>query len=188
MATALHQCKVIRDTVVALLVGKTAAESRVVASRKNAYKKNELPAISVYTLEETVDRESRNTAPRELTRDLKVEIAGWVFHAPDGSLVDDAMDALKLEIETVMYADPFLGGAAGDSLLEGTVWGLRNEGDVPMGLVVLTYSVTYRTLAPEAPDIDSLDDFITADTLYQPPGVPADGEVAHDTILVQESP
>lgn len=185
---ALHQRKVIRDVVVGLLLGRTAAELRVLASRVVPYRKNELPAISVYTLDETVDGDSASTAPRELTRDLKLEIAGWVAHIPDGPLVDDAMDALALEIETAMDADPFLAGAVGDSILEGTTMAIRGEGDALMGIVTLTYAVTYRTLAPEPPALDSLDDFLTADTLYRPPGTPTDGEVAHDTILVQETP
>lgn len=157
-----HQRQVIRHYVRDLLTaGNTAACNRVTATRINPYRTGELPAISVYTLEDTVDQERSNTAPREYTRDLKLEIAGWVTPGDD---VDDRMDDLALEIETLMDGDIYLGDNAADSMLEATAMGVRGEGDAIMGLVTLTYRVRYTNLAPEAPT--GLSDFLTADVKY----------------------
>lgn len=176
-----HQRQLIRQAVRDLLIGKTAAGTRVSTTRIYPYRKPELPAISVYTLEETVNEEGSNTAPREYTRDLELEISGFVHGGAD---VDDAMDELALEIENAMAADPYLGGTVGDSMLQGTTMGLTGDGDTLTGMVTLTYAVTYRTLAPEAPS--GLDEFETAGVTHQPAGV-GDAEVAEDLINVRSA-
>ncbi|MGN6105198.1 MAG: hypothetical protein ACTHU0_08845, partial [Kofleriaceae bacterium] len=115
-----HPRKLIRHAVVAQLVGATAAGARVQATRVEPLRKGKLPTISVYTLHEPIDQDaSAATNPRELTRTVKVEIAGWVAHS-DALPVDDAMDDLAEQIEAAMDADPYLGGKAGDSILEET--------------------------------------------------------------------
>jgi hypothetical protein len=175
-----HQRKVIRDAIRALLVGQTVADDRVTATRVLPYRRSELPAISIYTLDETVHAESRTTAPRELSRELRLEIAGWVAH---GAGMDDAMDALALEIETAMHADPYFGDAAADSILETTTMGVRGEGDSLTGLVTLTYAVTYQSPAPEAPT--DLDDFLTAHVTHNLANAVHEDDQAHDHVIVQ---
>lgn len=176
----MHQRQVIREAVRDLLIAaSTAASTRVVATRTLPYRKNELPAISVYTLEETVDGESVNTAPRELTRNLQLEIAGWVTAADD---VDDQMDALALQIEFAMDADRYLADSAAECVLDGTTMGIQGDGDNLMGLVTLTYAVTYRTMAPEAPT--DLSDFTTAAVTYNQGDAQADAAAAHDIVTV----
>lgn len=179
MALALHQRTVIRRAVRDFLKGKTAAGNMVEATRRDKYRQNELPAIAIYTPADDVDEDSKDTSPRELKRDLTVRIVGRV---KDSERVDDVMDALALEIENVMHADPYLGGVAGDSILRGTEVGIDDEGERPIGVITLTYSVTYRTAAPAAPE---LDDFNTADTKYDV-GVPEEEQQAHDVVTVQE--
>lgn len=182
---ALHQRKIIRDAVVALLLGHTTADERVHASRDIPLRRNELPAVLVYTTEEPVESDSATTAPRELTRRLRLEIAGIVAPEP-GERVDDALDALALEIETAMDADPFLGGACGDSILENTTISLRPDGETNMGVVALSYRVTYRTLAPDTTDSDAaLGDFLRAGVTYQPPGTPSDANTPNDVFDVR---
>lgn len=180
---APHQRAAIRHAVRDLLIGQTSAGSRVHATRILPYRKHELPAISVYTLEESVDPESRETAPRELDRRLQLEVAGWVAPAAD---LDDAMDALALEIEKAMHADRYLGGTVADSVLDGTTMGLHGEGDSQMGLVTLTYDVTYQTLAEEAPG--DLDDFLVADVTQNLRGSVHQDDRAQDEVVVQELP
>lgn len=150
-----HPRKIIRHAVVALLTGVTAAGDRVFSTRVEPLKKRPLPSLSVYALGEPVRDGGSNTAPRELTRDVRVEIAGWVAHS-DSLSVDDAMDDLAEQIEAAMDADPYLAGAAGDSILESTEMEVSNDGDRLIGIVALTYSVTYYT-SPAAPA--NLDDF-----------------------------
>lgn len=179
-----HPRKVIRHAVVDLLTAaSTAAGARVFATRVEPIKRTALPTISVYTLGEPVRPGADQTAPRELTRDVKVEIAGWVAHS-DSLSVDDAMDDLAEQIEAAMDADPYLGGAAGDSVLESTEIEVRDDGERLIGIVALTYSVTYRT-SPEAPA--DLDDFLRAGVTHQIVGAEANN-TASDLVTVQEAP
>jgi hypothetical protein len=181
-----HPRQLIRQAVRTLLDGVTVAGARVSATRVDVpYRKVDLPAISVYTLEETVEDESSSTAPRELERELTLEIAGFVEF---GEGVDDRMDDLAQEIETAMHADPFLGGLAGDCLLVATELSVRGEGDRLAGVVTLTYAVTYRTLAPEPPADDDMDDFLRVDAEHNPAGEVHPDEVAEDLFTVQEEP
>jgi hypothetical protein len=183
-----HQRKLIRDAAKAALVSTTAAGTRVVATRMDApYRRHELPAISLYTIDETVDREASNSAPRELVRELRLEIAGWVT---PGDGADDRMDALALEIEAAMDADRWLGGKCSDSILEGTACHQRGEADKAVGLVTLTYSITYRTPAyvqsvntQNSPGI--VGEFREADTTTQIGG--ADTAPVEDLIQVRAS-
>lgn len=181
-----HQRQLIREYLRDILLGETDAEDRVTATRINPYRKGDLPAISVYTLEETVDQEQSNTAPREYTRNLKVEIAGWVT---PGDGVDAAMDDLALQIETVIDGDRYLGDPttgddlAAETMLEGTTMSIKAEGDALTALVTLTYTVTYRNLAPVAPT--ELDDFLTADATYPLDGSTPDTTVLEDQITVR---
>lgn len=104
-AVMAHQRQLIRNAVAAMLVaGSTAAGARVTTTRVEPHKKTELPAISVYSLSEEVKEWE---APRELTRELKLEIAGWVAHS-DTYPADQAMDDLAAQIEAVMNADWYL--------------------------------------------------------------------------------
>lgn len=182
-----HQRKLIRQAVVALLVGaNTAAGARVKATRFDPHKKSQLPAIAVYTTSEPVDLgASENTAPRELTRNVKVEIVGFVAHT-DALPVDDAMDDIAEQIEAAMDEDRYLGGKAADSILESTeLEVVEGEGSDPIvGVVSLTYSVTYRT-SPAAPD--DLQDFRSVDAKHRIVGA-VEANQARDEFVVQETP
>ena len=153
-----HQRKLIRHAVVALLVSaNTAAGARVKGTRIEPNKKSQLPAISVYTLSETSD--DKDTAPIELTRELKLEITGWVSHS-DALPVDDAMDDLAEQIEAAMAADYYITNTVAAQMLEATeMQVLEDDGrsDPLVGIVVLTYSITYRTDQGET----AVDDLVT---------------------------
>ena len=190
-----HQRLVIRHAVRDRLLGATAAEDRVFTTRLVPYRRTKLPAIAVYTRAEPVDPESRNTAPRELTRNLQLVIEVAVA---EGSSVrgvpvavdqlDDALDGLAVEVERVMDADPWLGGAAGDSLLTSTDVDVIVDVDgraleQPIGLVTLTYAITYRTQAPDPADVP-LDDFKRATIRHDLSGIVSPKNVAEDDITL----
>jgi hypothetical protein len=173
----------IRAAAVDMLLGQTDAGARVHRTRSLPVRKTPLPAISIYTLEESVTPESIDTAPRELTRELPLLIEGWV-RAENADNADDVMDELAFQIEAAMHADPYLRDTAAESILDSTVMEVIEDGDRVMGLIVLTYAVTYRTLAPEAPT--NLDEFLTAPTKYRIPGT-TDANDAEDLIDVREA-
>ncbi len=176
----MHQRQVIRTAIVAILLNVTAAVDRVFPTRVLPFRTRDLPVVTVYTLEDNVDADSRMVSPRELTRSLSVTIEGWVAPGPN---VDNAIDDLAEEIETAMHADPYLGGAAADSLLESTVMESIVESDRELGWVALVYDVTYRTDAPESSAL--LDDFNTANVRHNVGGDVHPDDEAVDSITVQ---
>lgn len=157
----MHERQAIRDAAVTALAGATAAGARVYKTRLAPIRQAELPAISVYTEEESVTPESLKTSPRELTRSVTLAVEAWV-RATDN--VDDALDDLALEIETAMDADQNLGATAFDSILMRTEIGLKLDGDRPMGCVHLEYAVTYHT---DLRVTESADTFDTAGIDYR---------------------
>lgn len=180
-----HPRQLARDAVVALLTNATAAGARVSSTRVEPYRDNELPAISVYTLHEIIRDGADTASPRELTRDVKLEIAGWVRRRADYP-VDVAMDDLALQIETAMDTDRYLGGAAGESVLEGTEMDPDPQGGDPLvAVITLTYSVTYRT----SPSDSALDDFLRAKATHQlADGLPDTVPASDGPFDVQETP
>lgn len=194
----MHRRTRIRRRVVELLRGATVAGQRVWANRFLPLTNRELPAILVYALDESIDPDSRTTAPRELTRRLSLAVDGIVAAGSEGE-IDDALDALSLEIETALHRDPFFGTAASaalnppvddsvaaDSILTDVEIGHETVGDRLVGRVAMTWEVEYQSLAPEPPDDDSLDDFLTMGVTYDLGGTQAPDDEAHDEVVVQE--
>jgi hypothetical protein len=177
---ALHQRQQIRDATQAALLNQTSAGPRVFKTRDMTFHRKELPALAVYTLQETVDPASADTAPLELKRTLQLAIEGAVSLTDN---VDDALDALAVDVERAMHRDDSLGATASLAMLSATEVDIFEQGDRPMGLVRLTYTVTYYTNAPEAADTP-LDDLKTVDIRHSlEPGVNPANQ-AHDTVTL----
>lgn len=178
-----HQREAIGAKVRELLLGQTAAGLRVYLNRFLTLRNRELPAVLIYPLSETVDPDSARTAPRELTRRLELAIDGLVAAENEA---DVAMNALALQIETALQADPYLDGVAADSILTATDLAIDTVGDRLVGRVALTFEVTYRTLAIEASE--DLDDFGKVHATQNVRGPVEEADAAHDVIVVQELP
>lgn len=185
-----HPRKVIRHAVVALLkAAQTSAGDRIYPNRVLPVGRKQVPAILVRNGEEPVDPASSVTVPRELTRNLSLEIVALCGVEEDA---DDTLDDLALEIETAMHADPFLRDEEGrarcsDLILSDTSEpDIDRDGDRLIGGIALTYTVTYQTLAPESPT--ELDDFLTAHVTHKVtgPDMPDDDD-AEDEFSVQEA-
>lgn len=181
----MHQRKVIGLKVRSLLIAAgTDAGQRVYFGRSLPLRKHELPAILVYTLSDTVDPTSALTAPRLLTRDLDLQIDGLVWAETEA---EDRLHALAAQIETVLDADPFLGGEAMYFIPVGTEFDpIEQVGDRQVGRIAMTYSARYETEAPIAPtDTDDLETVYTTTNLG---GELADEDAAVDDVTVQEAP
>jgi hypothetical protein len=185
-----HQRKLIRQAVVALLTSaNTDAGTRVKSTRVDPHKRTQLPAIGVYTLDETTDSQSAGFAPIELTRHLQLEITAWVEHSDEVPL-DDSMDDIAEQIENAMASDYYLSGTVADQMLESTMMQVVEDdgrSDPLIGIVVLTYAITYRTYPLEV-GAEPSDAFVTVD-VKQPlvGGVPTTVP-AEDKFTVQEAP
>ena len=177
---AFHERKSLREAIVAQLKGsnpyRTAAGVRVYETRHGPARVHELPMISVYTDSETVDDASMMTAPRELTRKVVVAVEGWVIASAN---VDDALDALALEIETAMDVDLNFAGTAFSSVLSSSEFGIKLDGERPLGCIHMEYAVTYHTdLRTEALE----DNFDTAAVEYSLSGTQDTLDDAHDLL------
>lgn len=166
-----HPRQVIRHAVVAQLVGKTAAGTRVFPARRIPFQRVELPALAVYVPTESVDVQSRATAPRELDRRAQVVVEAMAQQAGD---VDDVLDEIAFQVENALHADWTLGGVASDLLLTATETEVLDDGKQLIGVVRLEFEVRYYS---EAVPAATLDDFKTADVQH--------GTLAQDTVEVQ---
>jgi hypothetical protein len=178
-----HPRKLIRVAAVAALIGTaptyaTSAGVHVFPTRMIPYKANELPALSVYTLSEVVDPDSRSTAPQELTRSLELAVEGCLEAK---ATVDDDMDALALQIEDAMMLDDTLGGKVSWVWLHSTEMTVLEKGDQRVGLVRLVFRAEYYSAAP--PDGRVLpDDLKTVDVQYDLENTQETLNQAHDVV------
>lgn len=139
----IHPRQAIRERVRDLLKFKTSAEDRVFTSREVPWRKIDLPGIAIYSLEETSEPAFSNTEPRIFERIVSLAVVGVVMVSED---VDDRIDALALEIESVVNADPALGlSTVVDSYLAATAVEIAEEQGRPVGAVRLTYTVKYQS-------------------------------------------
>jgi hypothetical protein len=175
----MHERREIREAVKARLLalpgalyGARVFESRIVPLMPTV----ELPAVAVYTDSETVRETSKDTAPRVLTRDLQLVVECYARARDD---VEDALDALALQVETAMDADLYLGNAARYCMLLSTEILINPQGDRPMGIARLTYAIEYESQLRVEPVLDDLE---TVDTRYDQGGVQAPADEAHDII------
>jgi hypothetical protein len=139
-----HKRKEIRDKVVELLIAaNTDAGTKVYGDRVKALKSDEYPSIVVFCRSETAEIDT--DGPRTYARFLQCVIEGCISTdlETDGS-IDDAMEALALEIENVLYANNWLGldGVLGSRLVR-TELEFATNGAKPLGVVQLTYEINY---------------------------------------------
>lgn len=180
-----HPRKQIRAAVTAALLGETDAGSRVFKARHLPTRRTELPAVLVRSGSggESVDADSSTTAPRELTCRYDLEVCAVV--RVDDEDVDDTLDDMAEQIQTVMETDPFWGDLVVDSIRVNTEAAeVEIDGDRSVGGLVLTYEFTYRYLAPDAPT--DLDDFLSVKATHNLGGEVHEDIDAEDEFVVQE--
>lgn len=187
MATT-HQRTIIRKAIQARLLNRTRAGQRVLTTKVSPWRSRDLPGISVYTLRDPVDRDSRQTAPREYKRDLEVKVE-CALQLSDQ--LDDQLDAFELEVRRAIDADPTFVDAAGDPrasdcflMLSEVV--IERDAEQPMGAVVLTFEVPYYEPAPNPADV-TLDDLETVDTRTSLAGDQAPADQANDHLTHLET-
>lgn len=133
-----HIRQQVRDALVTLLSGATAAGTRVEASRVYPTAENRLPAIRIYTLNEanpSKDMGSDGDLMREISVQLDVFAKGQQF--------DNALDSLAVEIETLIANSAELGSVCSAIFLESTNFDLapigEEAGERRVGLMQMRY-------------------------------------------------
>lgn len=143
----LHIRRQIRDRAISMLTGLPTTGANVFASRVHPLEPARLPAICIYTLSEESSLMNMGSV-RHLQRNLDL-IVECVTAIVDE--LDDTLDAMAVEVETVMAADQSIGGLTYDAVLTSTRIALhpQRESERPTGSAILTYRVTYRTRASD---------------------------------------
>ncbi len=142
-----HARTQIRQAVVNLLKDQTAAGNRVYESRVYPLDDPKLPALLVFTPQESMGNPTMQR-PRTQQRQLQLVIEGYLKARGD---IDSDADALALEVEQLIGADPTIGGLVKDAMLDVTTTQLSGEGEKPVAIVSLTFMALYavKENAPE---------------------------------------
>ena len=154
----MHQRRVIREAIQAILQGDTRVTSIVPAAdiHTNLFRPlpdEKLPAIIIYANNEGSDH--RETAPRELKRQVRIMIELQATSKVRGT--DDFLDDLADEVEQVLFEDVTLNDTADDSWLFSSEFGSGGESRTEIGALVLGFMVEYYTQAPRLVPSDIFD-------------------------------
>lgn len=178
-----------------LLAANTAADENVYPCRKTSlWESEELPAICVYTARETAAKFSE--APRRYERTVQASIEAIVQGSTEEE-VEDALDAIALEIEDLMddnrylvidvapedAEEPQMEAQAADSTLIQSSSEIKKEGEKFVGGIVLVYQIIYYTDSPSG--ISSLgdpQDLKSAGITYKVSPSASDNDQLHDEI------
>jgi hypothetical protein len=141
----VHQRILIRKAIKDLLVaGGTDAGGRVFTGRVDPLFRSDLPAILIYSTEESVEREDIEEVGLR-KRTAQVVVKGAVRASAGAEIgFDDQLDALAEQIEAVMDANPLLNQTAETVWFDETEFSLSGESEDLLGVVSLTYSISYR--------------------------------------------
>jgi hypothetical protein len=145
---ANHLRQQLRARAVTLLTGLTTTGSRVFASRIYPMADANLPGLTLYAAEETCEIATLST-PRRSERELRLIVEG---RAKAVSGLDDTLDTICTEVEKALAADPTLNGLANDHWLQRTSMELVGDGEQPVGIVTLEFTVRYD-VAETTPDV-----------------------------------
>lgn len=135
-----HARTQIRNAVTALLLNNTSAGDKVYESRIYPLDDPKLPAILVYTKQESVNDQMSVSKPRTQHRELQLVIEVYV---KANSNIDETADGLALEIEQIIGAAPSIGGLVKDTILNTTEIQYSDEGEKPIAVIILTFAVLY---------------------------------------------
>lgn len=137
------QRKAIRAAIVTALKNASIVGQSVYPNRWLPTWEGELPAIFVYTDDES--SANFNLAPREYKRECSI-VTEIIMSADVG--LDDALDDAAALVEAAIATDPQLGANADDTFLKSTQLELFSNGDALMGSLKITWDVRYYTQLP----------------------------------------
>ena len=137
---ANHIRQQIRERVGTTLTGLTTTGSNVFQSRVYPIENTKLPCLLIYTREETSEPMTTNP-PRAIEKVLSLVVEGYV---KANTNFDDTIDTICEEVEEALFTDRLINDLALDSFLINTDISYNGEGDNPLGIVVMTFQITYH--------------------------------------------
>ena len=135
-----HKRQSIRERVASTLTGLTTTGSNVFQSRVYPIENTKLPCLLIYTTEETSEPLTTNP-PRAIEKVLSLVVEGYV---KANTNFDDTIDTICEEVEEALFTDRLINDLALDSFLVNTDISYNGEGDNPLGIVVMTFQITYH--------------------------------------------
>ena len=136
-----HVRKSIREHVVTTVTSLSTTGSNVYETRYFPLQTGNLPALIVYTLDETIEDYTIGQNTRTQFRALNLIIEA---HCRGTANIDDTLDTIAEEVEEAMVTDITRGGHAQDTKLVSTDIEFDNASQ-KKGLMRLTYLISYNT-------------------------------------------
>jgi hypothetical protein len=134
-----HIRQQIRDRIIADVTGLTTTGANVYDSKLYNILQGELPALAVYTQNET--SEISTIAPNvTLDRELEVIIE---CYAEANQNIENTLDTIAGEVENSLGTDLTLNNLCITQFLSSTDIDFTSEGEKPLGICKLTYNVRY---------------------------------------------
>ena len=137
-----HIRKTIREHVVTTVTSLSTTGSNVYETRYFPLQTGNLPALIVYTLDESIEDYTlgRNTRTQQRSLNLIIEA-----HCRGTANIDDTLDTIAEEVEEAMVTDVSRGGNAKDTKLVSTEIEFDTASQ-KTGLMRLTYLINYNTV------------------------------------------
>ena len=145
---ANHIRQQIRERAGTVLTGLTTTGSNVFETRIYPLSNTTLPALAIYTKNETSEPIVISTN-RLMSRELELIVEVYVKQT---SNFDDQVDKICKEVEVAISADTTLNGLAKDCFLQSTEIEYNTEGEQPLSYAVLTFLTNYY-VQETAPDV-----------------------------------
>lgn len=137
----MHVRKQIRDAIATTVTGLTTTGASVYKMRRWALDDSKLPALCVYTGDESSSLVTLGS--RTLRRVINVVIEGYCKGA--STAVADTIDTICVEVEEAIAANFTLGGLAKSTVLTGTEIDINVQAENALASVKLVYAVEYVT-------------------------------------------
>lgn len=167
----IHSRQKIREAVKTKILGNTIAGDQVFTSYSLPTWVEQLPVVLIYATSETM--EERNQAPRELRRNLFLNIE-CIADGDDSTDMENRLDTLAEQVEQLIAIDDTLDCTVDDIILTSVEFQYEDGGETetPVGSVRLAFNAQYRDFMPKA--------LLTCDDLNQ---VNADWDINQDGVV-----
>ncbi|NDV20827.1 hypothetical protein GO013_15560 [Pseudodesulfovibrio sp. JC047] len=132
----------VRDALKDRLSGLPTTSGNVFKSRGYPITSEKFPALLIYNGPEASEPVDFDDAK---DREFDVIVEAGAF-APEDQ-VDDMLDQIAVEVENAIEADQTLGGLAKSTTLTGSEPDVSIDGEMPFGVLALTFTVNYMTEA-----------------------------------------
>lgn len=129
----------IRQAFIDLLMNNTVAGANVLDRRKLPI--NILPVIGVYSTSETIDKTEGQQSSLQF-RTITVLVRAQIRYTNE---LEDEIDSLQSTIETLIFADRFLGNLAYANELTEVNSTIDDSGEIEIGILQMTFEVRVLT-------------------------------------------